>query len=131
MLTGKLSFLARSLKRKSVCDSFSLGQSSGQPSETAIFIDCIDLLDGALRNPAFETSLIYAIRSLLAVAMLTEKSMTPVRENFSDYVADLQLHMSLQARNLVPSLGQAEEGRDRLLRETQEVVEKMLSRQVG
>jgi hypothetical protein len=72
MLTEKLSFLTRSLKRKSVCDSFSLGQSSGQPSETAIFIDfidldCIDLLDGALRNPAFETSLIYAIRDSILI----------------------------------------------------------------
>lgn len=77
MLTEKLSFLTRSLKRKSVCDSFSLGQSSvgqssGQPSETAIFIDfidldCIDLLDGAPRNPAFETSLIYAIRDSILI----------------------------------------------------------------
>jgi hypothetical protein len=67
----------------------------------------------------------------LAVAMLTHKSDAPVRESFSDYVAELQLHMSLQARNLVPSSGQAEENRDRLLRETQETVEKMLSRQLG
>lgn len=55
-------------------------------------------------------------------------------EGVGDYVAELQLHMTLQARNLLPSLGHAdgsgvESGRDRLLRETQAECEKLLSRQ--
>lgn len=53
-------------------------------------------------------------------------------ENLSQYVAELQLHMTLQARNLVPSLGKGEEqlsSRDQLLQETQAQVEKLVSRQ--
>ena len=54
------------------------------------------------------------------------------QENFADYVAELQLHMSLQAKNLVPSMGsgQTSESRASLLHETQAMVEKQISRQV-
>jgi uncharacterized membrane-anchored protein YhcB (DUF1043 family) len=51
-------------------------------------------------------------------------------EDIQDYVAQLQLHMALQARNLVPSLSQAKDSREELLQETQATVEKMTSRQV-
>ena len=51
------------------------------------------------------------------------------REDISDYVAELQLHMALQARNLVPSLTQTNTSRQRLLQETQANIEKLVSRQ--
>lgn len=56
------------------------------------------------------------------------------RENFSDYVAELQLHMTLQARNLVPSMNPAtthvSDHRATLLHEAQALVEKQISRQI-
>ncbi len=55
----------------------------------------------------------------------------PVREEMSDYVAHLQLHMTLQARNLVPTLTQAKNSREDLLHQTQATVEKFASRQLG
>ncbi len=51
------------------------------------------------------------------------------REDVSEYVAHLQLHMTLQARNLVPSLVQAKDSREMMLQETQAHVEKLISRQ--
>ena len=53
----------------------------------------------------------------------------PSREACSDYVAELQLHMTLQARNLVPSLNQNSDRRENLLHQTQANFEKMMSRQ--
>jgi hypothetical protein len=53
-------------------------------------------------------------------------------EALSDYVAHLQLHMALQARNLVPSLGsdrQFSDSRTQLLQQTQVDFEKFASRQ--
>ena len=58
-----------------------------------------------------------------------QPSVSATQENFSDYVAELQLHMALQARNLVPSLHQ-QTSRSALLHETQALVEKQISRQV-
>jgi hypothetical protein len=55
-----------------------------------------------------------------------------LREDFSDYVANLQLHMSLQARNLLPPLAPVVPGSDtraQLLQETQATFEKLASRQ--
>jgi hypothetical protein len=53
------------------------------------------------------------------------------REDISEYVAQLQLHMALQARNLVPNLGSETigESRVKLLHETQATIEKLVSRQ--
>ncbi|MBE9047197.1 hypothetical protein IQ255_22820 [Pleurocapsales cyanobacterium LEGE 10410] len=53
------------------------------------------------------------------------------REDISEYVAQLQLHMALQARNLVPSLGNTRmtDSRQQLLQETQAIAEKLASRQ--
>lgn len=51
------------------------------------------------------------------------------REDISEYVAQLQLHMALQARNLVPTLTQANSSRHQLLQETQATIEKLASRQ--
>ncbi|MDB9528265.1 hypothetical protein PN498_19895 [Oscillatoria sp. CS-180] len=50
-------------------------------------------------------------------------------EACSDYVAHLQLHMALQAKNLVPSLSQNSDRRENLLHQTQADLEKMISRQ--
>jgi uncharacterized membrane-anchored protein YhcB (DUF1043 family) len=47
----------------------------------------------------------------------------------SDYVAHLQLHMALQARNLVPDLMQSGDSLQVLLQETQANCEKLSSRQ--
>ena len=52
------------------------------------------------------------------------------REDISEYVAQLQLHMALQARNLLPPLTQTNNSRQRLLQETQANIEKLVSRQV-
>jgi hypothetical protein len=52
-----------------------------------------------------------------------------VREDISEYVAQLQLHMALQARNLLPTLTQATDSRQQMLQETQAIVEKLASRQ--
>jgi hypothetical protein len=51
------------------------------------------------------------------------------REDFSEYVAHLQLHMALQARNLVPKLTNSTDSRDQLLHQTQATIEKLVSRQ--
>jgi len=51
------------------------------------------------------------------------------REDIREYVAQLQLHMTLQARNLIPSLNQARDSREQLLQDTQAQIEKMVSRQ--
>ena len=56
---------------------------------------------------------------------------TPFREDFSEYVAHLQLHMTLQARNLVPPLTQVVDSREQLLQKTQVDFEKLVSRQVN
>ncbi|HEY9806652.1 MAG TPA: hypothetical protein V6D04_08790 [Candidatus Obscuribacterales bacterium] len=53
------------------------------------------------------------------------------REDFSEYVAHLQLHMTLQARNLVPPLTQASDSREQLLQQTQATIEKLVSRQAS
>lgn len=51
-------------------------------------------------------------------------------EDFSEYVAHLQLHMTLQARNLVPTLKQTlEDSREEMLHQTQADFEKLISRQ--
>ena len=51
-------------------------------------------------------------------------------EDFSEYVAHLQLHMTLQARNLVPTLKQThQDSRQQLLHQTQANFEKLVSRQ--
>lgn len=51
------------------------------------------------------------------------------REDISEYVAHLQLHMTLQARNLVPTLTQSGDCREQFLQQTQADLEKLVSRQ--
>ena len=54
-----------------------------------------------------------------------------IQEDISEYVAQLQLHMALQARNLVPTLdsSDANNSRHKMLQEAQAVVELLASRQ--
>lgn len=52
-----------------------------------------------------------------------------LREDLSEYVAHLQLHMALQARNLVPTLTTTADSREQLLHQTQATFEKHVSRQ--
>ena len=54
-----------------------------------------------------------------------------LHEDICEYVAQLQLHMSLQARNLVPNLtcNAMNNSRQQLLQETQTMAEKFASRQ--
>lgn len=53
------------------------------------------------------------------------------KEDISDYVAHLQVHMSLQSRNLLPQIDQVKDSRDNLLYQTQANIEKLTSRQLG
>jgi hypothetical protein len=70
------------------------------------------------------------IQKEIALNWQTKPSQTQVmREDISQYVAELQLHMTLQARNLVPSLDREVDSRIQLLRESQAELEKMVSRQ--
>lgn len=61
---------------------------------------------------------------------LNQSSTPSFREDFSEYVAHLQLHMALQARNLVPTLTRAADSREQMLQQTQADIEKLISRQV-
>ena len=60
---------------------------------------------------------------------VTPTNVSRHQEAISDYVAELQLHMTLQARNLVPSLFQAQGSCHQLVHESQAMVEKIVSRQ--
>jgi hypothetical protein len=64
------------------------------------------------------------------VANFQQSSNFASREDFSEYVAHLQLHMALQARNLVPALTHTADSRQQLLHQTQADFEKFVSRQV-
>lgn len=63
------------------------------------------------------------------VANIQPFSNSPLREDLSEYVAHLQLHMALQARNLVPTLTKSVDSREQLLHQTQADFEKFVSRQ--
>lgn len=61
----------------------------------------------------------------------TSKQPELLTEDIGEYVAQLQLHMALQARNLVPSLSTTHinASRHQMLEEVQATVEKLASRQ--
>ncbi|WP_066348073.1 hypothetical protein [Geminocystis sp. NIES-3708] len=54
-----------------------------------------------------------------------------MNDDVRDYVAHLQLHMSLQSRNLLPSMNQVQDSRDNLLYQTQATIEKYTSRELA
>jgi hypothetical protein len=51
------------------------------------------------------------------------------REDFSDYVAHLQLHMALQSRKLTRPLVHGGDSCDQMLQQSQALIEKQASRQ--
>ncbi len=53
------------------------------------------------------------------------------KEDVRDYVAHLQIHMSLQARNLLPEINQTQDNRSNLLYQTQAMTEKFTSRELS
>jgi hypothetical protein len=59
----------------------------------------------------------------------TQANKNLFQEEIGEYVAHLQLHMALQARNLVPTLNQVGDSREQFLQETQANIEKLVSRQ--
>lgn len=63
--------------------------------------------------------------------LLKDAGADEMNQDFSEYVANLQLHMTLQARNLVPTLKQTlvVDSRQQLLHQTQAHFEKLVSRQ--
>jgi hypothetical protein len=61
----------------------------------------------------------------------TKNQVNPWAEDMGEYVAQLQLHMALQAKNLVPSLEAPQDGRQQLLHESQLHLEKLASRQIA
>ena len=69
--------------------------------------------------------------SMLDSRSIQSSDLAAFQEDISDYVAQLQLHMALQARNLVPTLTPTPTGdsRQQLLHQTQAMVEKLVSRQ--
>lgn len=67
----------------------------------------------------------------MAAFLNLETGKNALKEDFSEYVAHLQFHMTLQARNLVPTLRHTvEDSREELLHQTQANFEKQISRQV-
>ncbi|MCL2923407.1 MAG: hypothetical protein MGF17_01940 [Trichodesmium sp. MAG_R04] len=52
-----------------------------------------------------------------------------LHQDVSEYVADLQFHMTLHARNLVPSINKVKDSREQMLQQTQAYFEKLISRQ--
>lgn len=65
-----------------------------------------------------------------AIASATVAANSFGREDIRHYVAELQLHMALHARSLVPSLTQPVDSRHKMLQEAQAAAEKLVSRQV-
>ncbi|MEO1132221.1 MAG: hypothetical protein AAFX40_05875 [Cyanobacteria bacterium J06639_1] len=56
-------------------------------------------------------------------------SINPETERMCDYVADMQVHMALQARNLVPGIDSAiSDSRQTMLQQAQAASEKFASR---
>ncbi|MBW4466401.1 MAG: hypothetical protein KME07_13335 [Pegethrix bostrychoides GSE-TBD4-15B] len=66
--------------------------------------------------------------SITSAASSTSESQD-LREDLSEYVAHLQLHMALQARNLVPTLTRTVDSRQQMLHQAQADFEKYVSRQ--
>jgi uncharacterized membrane-anchored protein YhcB (DUF1043 family) len=65
----------------------------------------------------------------MQTAPQNQNSAAAVGAEISDYVAHLQLHMALQARNLVPNTLETGDKLQDLLHETQAQCEKLSSRQ--
>jgi hypothetical protein len=83
-----------------------------------------------LHDTFYNVDYVKVVREVEAlVSQLHSPSHLSSREDFSEYVAHLQLHMALQARNLVPTLTKTDDSREQLLHQTQANFEKFVSRQ--
>lgn len=78
---------------------------------------------------SFDRSSSIKRRSTTLKSQASENNQLLFREDISEYVAQLQLHMALQARNLIPPLTEVCDSRQQLLQETQAQIEKLVSRQ--
>jgi hypothetical protein len=67
----------------------------------------------------------------MTVFQSIDKNANHFQEDMSSYVAELQLHMSLQSKQLVSSLEPTGDSLHRLLHETQANLEKLASRQLA
>jgi 23S rRNA pseudoU1915 N3-methylase RlmH len=78
-----------------------------------------------------ELRLIYQSAGVEKVLDIQPTAPGLLREDISEYVAQLQLHMALQARNLLPNLNNSSvtNSRQQMLQETQAIAEKLASRQ--
>ena len=63
----------------------------------------------------------------MAISNSDNKSASPFFGDMSDYVAELQLHMSLQSKSLAPTLDPSTDSLHKLIHETQTNVEKLAS----
>jgi len=87
-------------------------------------------IEWACSKPLVRIQLQLELKEESALNWELDNAQQSAQEEVRDYVAQLQLHMTLQARNLVPSLTQARDSREQLLQETQANVEKLASRQI-
>lgn len=67
----------------------------------------------------------------MTVFQSADKNATDFQEDMSSYVAELQVHMSLQSKQLVSSLEPTNDSLHQLLHETQANLEKLASRQMA
>lgn len=67
----------------------------------------------------------------MTVTQSSATQMSFPESGIGHYVTELQLHMSLQAKNLVPSFPPTSEGVRQLLHESQTNLEKLASRQMA
>lgn len=67
----------------------------------------------------------------MAVFQSVDKSTNHFQEEIGNYVAELQVHMSLQSKQLVSSLEPTNDSLHQLLHETQANLEKLASRQMA
>ncbi|NJN73839.1 MAG: hypothetical protein HC799_14030 [Limnothrix sp. RL_2_0] len=67
----------------------------------------------------------------MTVFQSANKNTTPFQEGISNYVTELQVHMSLQSKQLVCSLEPTNDSLHQLIHETQANLEKLASRQLA
>ncbi|MCS6813554.1 MAG: hypothetical protein NZ772_08305 [Cyanobacteria bacterium] len=84
-------------------------------------------------NRSLESSFTDRVAWLTSACPVARSDRHLYEESIEDYVAQLQLHMALQARNLVPTLNQEAvstdlESRCQLLHRTQADAERLVSR---
>jgi hypothetical protein len=102
-------------------------------AELCAFVKTMVVFIGATSPPIEHLPIIFSVNSIAQggkrTVSATQVDVSQPQEAISDYVAELQLHMTLQARNLVPTLTQTPGPCHSLVHESQAMVEKIVSRQ--